>query len=106
MVESEDKKYGKLYSKITHEYMKSLLETPNGKEVKEMLNRQAGLVSFLSKTSSSLRNSKDTRLKKIENLRSVIQDAEPSLASFEPLMFPLDPSKQVTGIIPGTSASC
>jgi phosphatidylinositol 3-kinase len=74
------------------------------------LRRQGELIETLASIGRDIKNSKETRPKKvkslkfqIEQLREFIADSKNGLISFPPLSLPLDPSIQVTGLIPEKS---
>ncbi|KAI7891262.1 kinase-like domain-containing protein [Mucor mucedo] len=100
MVECQDKKYGKMYAKVAFHFFGELLEIPDGYDRRDELRRQGQLIDELSKLSKNIRASKDGRMKKIDKLRSVIGDPKGPLHDFIPLSFPLDPTKQVSGLVP------
>ncbi|RIB03510.1 atypical PIKK PI3K protein kinase [Gigaspora rosea] len=100
MVECEDKVVGKMYGKITFQFMTAMKEIPTGLERRDILRRQAELVVALSSISKDIRIMKEARPKKIERLRAIISDPKNGLLQFPPLPLPLDARVEVTGIIP------
>ncbi|ODQ54993.1 phosphatidylinositol 3-kinase [Saitoella complicata NRRL Y-17804] len=103
MVECEDRSKGRLFAKVAHQFMTTLVKRPDGKERRSVLKRQAGLVADLAQLSQSLRSSKDGRPKKIEKLRHYLADPKHGMAQFEPLPLPLNPSLSIVGIVPDTA---
>jgi phosphatidylinositol 3-kinase len=75
-------------------------KVPNGHDRRDILRRQAELVSKLSNMASKVRAMKEPRLKKIDLLRAKLSEPKRKLQEFDPLSLPLDPTKQVVGIIP------
>lgn len=73
---------------------------PNGPELRDRLRRQAEFIATLSKLAKDLRLSKDARPKKIDKLRSIINDSRQSLALFSsgPIPLPLDARISIVGI--------
>ncbi|TPX63239.1 hypothetical protein SpCBS45565_g06771 [Spizellomyces sp. 'palustris'] len=99
MVECEDKQWGKMFGKVAFQFMKIMVEVPEGVHRRDILKRQAELVKTLSELSKAAR-SKDPRPKKVELLRHFVADPKKGLLSFPPLPLPLDAQVQVTGLIP------
>ncbi|KAJ3094840.1 Phosphatidylinositol (PI) 3-kinase [Phlyctochytrium planicorne] len=102
MVECEDKVVGKLFAKIAYHFMAEMVEISEGPHRRDILRRQAELIAILSKISKDIRSSKESRPRKIERLRTIIQDPKNGLLSFPPLPLPLDAQIEVTGIIPAS----
>ncbi|KAI9102738.1 kinase-like domain-containing protein [Phlyctochytrium arcticum] len=99
MVECEDKQSGKIFAKVAFQFMKVMVEVPEGVRRRDILKRQGELVRILSDL-SKLAQSKESRPKKIQQLQSAISDSKRGLLSFPPLPLPLDAQVQVTGLIP------
>jgi len=57
------------------------------------------MIDTLAKRARELRTSKDPRPKKIEKLKSIIQDPKNGLINLQPLPLPLNAKIEVTGII-------
>ncbi|RHZ89967.1 hypothetical protein Glove_9g253 [Diversispora epigaea] len=102
MVECDDndKSDGKMYAKVDFQYQHAMIEAPSGHQRRDILRRQGELVAAVSSISNEIRSMKDTRLKKIEKIRSIISDPKNGLLQFPPLPLPLDARIQITGIIP------
>lgn len=64
----------------------------------ELLRRQSKFIARISQLALEIRNSKDPRPKKIEKLRSALQDPKSPLTAFPPFPLPLDAKKLVIGI--------
>jgi len=62
------------------------------------MRRQGILVETLAKRAKELRTSKDPRPKKIEKLRSFINDSKNGLVNISPLPLPLNARIEITGI--------
>ncbi|KAJ3312382.1 Phosphatidylinositol (PI) 3-kinase [Boothiomyces sp. JEL0838] len=103
MVECEDKVYGRMFAKVAYQFLSKLIQTPDGVNKRDNLRRQGELISSLTQLSKELRASKEPRPKKVEKLRSFISDPRNGLLSFPPISLPLDPSIQITGLIPEKS---
>ncbi|KAI8980284.1 kinase-like domain-containing protein [Pilobolus umbonatus] len=99
MVECEDKIVGKMYAKVAFHYFKAILEVPHGYQRRDVLRRQGQLIHTLSKVSKEIRLSKDGRAKKVDKLRAIMSDPKGPLHTFPSLPLPLDPTKEVCGII-------
>ncbi|KAF9322040.1 Phosphatidylinositol (PI) 3-kinase [Podila horticola] len=101
MIEYEDPAVGKMYGKVSYQYMSAM--SPTGGLRRQNLHRQAKLIETLANLSKSVKQMRESRPKKIEKLREYISDPKNELMSFEPLALPLDPRIEVTGIIPNGS---
>ncbi|KAG0189301.1 Phosphatidylinositol (PI) 3-kinase [Apophysomyces sp. BC1034] len=99
MVECEDKIVGKMYAKLAYHYFKAILDVPNGHQRRDILRQQGQLIEALSKLSKEVRAMKDIRTKKVEKLRAILSDPKGALSSISPLPLPLDPTKEVCGIL-------
>jgi len=77
-----------------------ILQSENGKERRELLKRQAELVTSLAKRAKEFSNQKEPRPKRIEKLRSFLADPRNNLLSMPPLPLPLNGNIEVVGIIP------
>lgn len=95
----EDRVMAKMYGRVVFKFMNKILESEGGSERRELMRRQGLLVDTLAKRARELRTSKDLRPKKIEKLRSMINDSKNNLASMAPLPLPLNATVEVTGII-------
>ncbi|KAL0090339.1 kinase-like domain-containing protein [Phycomyces blakesleeanus] len=99
MVECEDKVMGKMYAKVAYHYIKAIMAVTNGCQRRDTLLRQGELIQSLSKMSKDVRSMKDVRSKKEDKLRAMILDPKGHFGSFPPCPLPLDPSKEVCGIV-------
>lgn len=91
----------KMYHNVAYTFMMELVKQPHGIESRKTLLRQAELVASLSKIASETKSSNETMAKRTERVKAFITDPKYELASFDPpLPLPLDPSIQITGILP------
>ena len=97
--ELEDQKYGALFSNI-----EQLFFTTLSQHHKDTIRRQRDLVKYLSSISTSLKLSKEQRLKKTEWLREALADPKNGLNVFPSMIWLLNPSLTITGIIPDTAS--
>ncbi|KAK0480262.1 atypical/PIKK/PI3K protein kinase [Armillaria novae-zelandiae] len=95
----EDKVISKMYGRVVFKFMNKILESPDGSNRRELMRRQGQLVETLAKRAKELRTSKDPRPKKIEKLRSIINDSKNGLNSISPLPLPVNARIEITGII-------
>ncbi|KAF9306909.1 Phosphatidylinositol (PI) 3-kinase [Mortierella antarctica] len=102
MIEYEDPAVGKMYGKVSYQYMSAM--SPTGGLRRQSLHRQAKLIETLANLSKSVKQMRESRPKKIEKLQEYISDPKNELMSFEPLALPLDPRIEVTGIIPSKTS--
>ncbi|KAI3656482.1 hypothetical protein MP638_006069 [Amoeboaphelidium occidentale] len=100
MSEFDDQENKKLYGKVAYHFMKRMEESQHegGQARREILRRQAEIIETLAQVTKSIRQSKDSRPKKIEKLQNFISDPKHRLNQFQPIPLPLDPSISVTGI--------
>jgi phosphatidylinositol 3-kinase len=108
---------GKMYGKVIYQFLKLLKEvrhecfnlaewskfnfqSENGDERKQLLIRQAELITSLAKRAKEFSNQKEPRPKRIEKLRSFLADSRNNLLSMAPLPLPLNGNIEVVGIIP------
>ncbi|KAG2051713.1 putative atypical/PIKK/PI3K protein kinase [Suillus hirtellus] len=98
-VELEDRVVAKMYGRVVFKFLSKILESENGSERRELMRRQGVLVETLAKRAKELRTSKDPRPKKIEKLRSFINDSKNGLVNIPPLPLPLNARIEITGII-------
>ena len=113
----EDRLMGKMYGKVIYQFLKLLKEvrhkcfnlaewskfnfqSENGDERKQLLIRQAELITSLAKRAKEFSNQKEPRPKRIEKLRSFLADSRNNLLSMAPLPLPLNGNIEVVGIIP------
>ncbi|KAL4074993.1 kinase-like domain-containing protein [Scleroderma yunnanense] len=94
----EDKVVAKIYGRVGYKFLNKVIELEGGGERRELMRRQALLVETLGKRAREIRTSKDSRQKKIEKLRSFINDAKNGLVDIPPLPLPLNAHVQITGI--------
>lgn len=111
ITECEDQEVTELETKVREMYltvMRMFQETlqggcPEWQCRQQMLQRQVGLIDELVKLVKSVQRENCNRIKKIEQLQSLLADGEAfkiNLSDFEPILFPLDPVICIKGIIP------
>ena len=112
MVECDDKSPGqpaqhrKLFAKIEYDFMLELDKTPEGKETRKTLRRQAEFIAVISKISlqTSLKSGL-TIVKKTEKAKHFLADPKNELLDISPpLPLPLDPSIMISGVCPEETA--
>lgn len=112
MVECDDKSPGqpaqhrKLFAKIEYDFMLELDKTPEGKETRKTLRRQAEFIAVISKISlqTSLKSGL-TIVKKTEKAKHFLADPKNELLDISPpLPLPLDPSIMISGVYPEETA--
>ncbi|KAH7884554.1 putative atypical/PIKK/PI3K protein kinase [Phlebopus sp. FC_14] len=94
----EDKVVAKMYGRVVFKFLSKILESEGGSGRRELMRRQGILVETLAKRARDLRTSKDSRTKKIEKLRSFINDGKNGLVNIPPLPLPLNARIEITGI--------
>ena len=85
---------------MTEWYSKFILQSENSEDRRQLLIRQAGLITSLGKRAKEFSNQKEPRPKRIEKLRSFLADSRNNLLSMAPLPLPLNGNIEVVGIIP------
>lgn len=103
IVECSDLVCGKLYAKVAFHYIEELIRRPEGYKRRDDMRRQGELIQDLSKLAQNIRIMKEPRLKKIDLLRAKIADPKGALFKFNPITLPLEPDKQITGVVPSKS---
>ncbi|WVR05232.1 hypothetical protein IAU60_002244 [Kwoniella sp. DSM 27419] len=100
MIECDSRQpVGKMYAKVAFTFMKRLSETPEGAAQRDILRRQGELVETLSARAKDIRNSKDSRSKKVEKLKTYLADSKHGLSPLpSPLPLPLNARISVTGV--------
>ncbi|KIJ66818.1 hypothetical protein HYDPIDRAFT_26239 [Hydnomerulius pinastri MD-312] len=94
----EDRVVAKMYGRVVFKFLNKILESEGGSERRELMRRQGILVETLAKRARDIRTSKDPRPKKIEKLRSFINDSKNGLVNISPLPLPLNARVEITGI--------
>ncbi|KAH0833172.1 kinase-like domain-containing protein [Lanmaoa asiatica] len=94
----EDRTVAKMYGRVVFKFLSKILESEGGSERRELMRRQGIMVETLAKRARDLRTSKDPRPKKIEKLRSFINDSKNGLINIPPLPLPLNARIKITGI--------
>ncbi|KAH7912328.1 kinase-like domain-containing protein [Hygrophoropsis aurantiaca] len=94
----EDRIVAKMYGRVVFKFLSKILESENGSERRELMRRQGILVETLGKRAKEIRTSKDPRPKKIEKLRSFINDSKNGLINIPPLPLPLNARIEIVGI--------
>lgn len=80
------------------------IQTTEGSQVREVLQRQTEMVKVLSNRAKELRTSKDARPKKIDKLRAFLGDTKNNLRTIDPpMLLPLDARVSIAGITPEKS---
>ncbi|KAN0093130.1 phosphatidylinositol 3-kinase [Tylopilus felleus] len=94
----EDRTVAKMYGRVVFKFLSKILESEDGSERRELMRRQGIMVETLAKRARDIRTSKDPRPKKIEKLRSFINDSKNGLINIPPLPLPLNARIEITGI--------
>ncbi|KAF8134882.1 atypical/PIKK/PI3K protein kinase [Boletus edulis] len=94
----EDRMVAKMYGRVVFKFLSKILESEGGSERRELMRRQGIMVETLAKRARDIRTSKDPRPKKIEKLRSFINDPKNGLINIPPLPLPLNARIEINGI--------
>ncbi|ATY60238.1 Phosphatidylinositol 3-kinase [Cordyceps militaris] len=90
-----------IYGKVAYDFMRSLIDQPNGDEERKTLLRQAELIAVLSKIAIDVRKSGESMSKRADKVKILFADPTNELLIIDPpLPLPLDPSIKITGIVP------
>ncbi|GAN11171.1 phosphatidylinositol 3-kinase [Mucor ambiguus] len=104
IVECEDLVCGKLYAKVAFHYIEALIRSPEGYKRRIDMREQGKLMSKLTILARDVRNIKEPRLKKIDHMRAKIADPKGTLYKFKAITLPLEPDKQISGVIASKSS--
>ncbi|KAG1088157.1 hypothetical protein G6F42_020372 [Rhizopus arrhizus] len=74
-------------------------QSPEGYKRRIDMRQQGKLMSKLTNLARDVRNMKEPRLKKIDHLRAKIADPKGTLHKFNPITLPLEPDKQISGVV-------
>ncbi|KAJ9653526.1 Phosphatidylinositol (PI) 3-kinase [Neophaeococcomyces mojaviensis] len=92
----------KLFARVEYHFMLELERCDP--EQRRTLLRQGEMIAILSKISKDIRFGRDSRPHKIERLKKYLADPKNDLLNIDPpLPLPLDPSIEVSGMIPDES---
>ncbi|KAK0628620.1 kinase-like domain-containing protein [Bombardia bombarda] len=107
MVECDDKTadqghdFQVIYDKIAYDFMTELVKRPGGKETRKTLLRQAEWIQMLSRISAEIKESNESVSKRTDRVKHFLADPKNELVTIDPpLPLPLDPSVEITGVIP------
>lgn len=90
-----------MYRKVAYDFMTELVKTPGGPAARKTLLRQAELIAILSKISAEVKLSHESIPKKVEHVKHFLADPKNEIATVDPpLPIPLDPSVEITGVVP------
>ncbi|CAN6598522.1 phosphatidylinositol 3-kinase Vps34p [Trichomonascus vanleenenianus] len=100
-VESQEKgATAAIFKSLLAQFLGRLKDFSNGNERTNTLKAQFTFINKLLKISSSIKLSKESRPKKVEQLRHYLADNKHGMLSFAPIPLPLDPSVTVVGCVP------
>lgn len=90
-----------MYRKVAYNFQTELVKQPEGVQQRNTLLRQAQLITILTKISKEAKLAHESIPKKTERVKHFLADPKNELASIDPpLPVPLDPSIEITGVIP------
>ncbi|KAH7358291.1 phosphatidylinositol 3 [Plectosphaerella cucumerina] len=90
-----------MYRKVAYNFQTELVKQPEGHAQRKTLLRQAQLIVILAKISEEVKVAHESIPKKIERVKHFLADPKNEVASIDPpLPIPLDPSIEITGVIP------
>ncbi|EEY15565.1 phosphatidylinositol 3-kinase VPS34 [Verticillium alfalfae VaMs.102] len=94
-----------MYRKVAYDFMTELVKRPDGAASRKTLLRQAELVAILSKISGEVKMSSESIARRTERVKHFLADPKNEIATIDPpLPVPLDPSVEITGVIPEETA--
>ncbi|GMM50764.1 phosphatidylinositol 3-kinase [Starmerella bacillaris] len=95
-VQASDRKYGaQVFQPIQRHYLSSVPQN-----ILRQVKLQVKFMNKLLEMATLVKQSKETRSKRIELMRAHINDPRHELIKFSPTVLPLDPSVVVVGLIP------
>ncbi|KAJ4298603.1 Phosphatidylinositol (PI) 3-kinase [Collariella sp. IMI 366227] len=107
MVECDDKSQDQgpdnqaIYGKVAYDFMTELVKQPGGEDTRKTLRRQAEWIAILSKISGEIKESNESIAKRTERVKHFLADPKNELVTIDPpLPLPLDPSVEITGVVP------
>ncbi|KXX80894.1 Phosphatidylinositol 3-kinase catalytic subunit type 3 [Madurella mycetomatis] len=107
MVECDDKSQDQgqdnqaIYGKIAYDFMTELVKQPDGVATRKTLLRQGEWICILSKISGEIKESNESIARRTERVKHFLADPKNELVTIEPpLPLPLDPSVEITGVVP------
>lgn len=103
-VEAEDGGSRRLYRSVLSDFRNTLAGMPDGPLRLKTLDRQQKFIWKFSRLSREIRFLKESRPRKIDNLRKFLSDPKQELLNFEPLPLPLEATVNVVGVIPEESS--
>ncbi|KAK9464191.1 kinase-like domain-containing protein [Lipomyces oligophaga] len=103
-VETQGGPNKQLYIKVLDDYRNTLANMEDGSVRLKTLERQRKFMTTFARLARDIRFSKESRPRKIDNLRKFLSDPQNDLLSFAPLPLPLDYSVRVVGVIPEESS--
>lgn len=99
-VETSDKVYGQMYSRIARRFQARMSRLENGASRLAALKRQGELVDTIFTLAKQIRISKDPRTKKIDRFKHQLADPKHPLHAFDRIPLPLDANFMVQGVVP------
>jgi phosphatidylinositol 3-kinase len=107
MVECDDKSQDQgpdnraIYGKIAYDFMAELVKQPDGVATRKTLLRQGEWICILSKISGEIKESNESIARRTERVKHFLADPKNELVTIDPpLPLPLDPSVEITGVVP------
>lgn len=107
MVECDDKSQDHrpdnqaIYGKIAYDFMTELVKRPDGPAIRKTLLRQGEWICILSKISGEIKESNESIARRTERVKQFLADPKNELVTIDPpLPLPLDPSVEITGVVP------
>lgn len=100
-IQASERRYGpKIYQPVLRHYLATLPHAPGGSEQLEQVKLQVSFMNKLLEAAKFVKSSKESRPKRIEQLRAYLTDPRNELIQFPRTNLPLDPTVQICGIVP------
>lgn len=100
-VQSAERRYGtQIYQPVLRQYLTALPGVPGGEVQKMQIKFQVKFVNKLLELAKFVKQNKESRPRKIEQLRDYVSDPRNELVSFLPTVLPLDPTVVIVGCVP------
>lgn len=99
-VQSAERRYGaQIYQPILRHYLTALPGAPDGETQIMQIKFQVKFINKLLDLAKMVKQSKENRPRRIEQLRDYVSDPRNELASFLPTVLPIDPTVVIVGCV-------
>uniref|UniRef100_A0A060TBU9 Phosphatidylinositol 3-kinase VPS34 n=1 Tax=Blastobotrys adeninivorans TaxID=409370 RepID=A0A060TBU9_BLAAD len=93
-----------IYKPVLKQFLSALSGLEDGEERSNTLQKQVEFINKLLEISGKVKQSRESRGKKIEMLRNLLRDSKTGLITFPEIPLPLDPTVKIVGCVPEESS--